>query len=326
MEDKNPTISVIILNWNGLDYLKKTIPPLREFDYPNYEIIVVDNGSTDNSVNFLKKFKNIKVIRNETNIGYSKGKNIGIKKAKGEYILFLDNDILIKDRNILKKLLRVYFKKSNIAFLQITLLDKNRNKTHNYGVYYTIYGSHKHKKEPTINEIINYKKDLVEIASPTGGFFFIKKSIWNNIGGFDESQNFHIDDVDVGPRAIIFGYKNFLYTKSHAIHLGINKTKSAKAYYERFNLLFSGNGRSIIKNYNLKNLVTLFPVFSIFHLGKTIKYSFKKRSFKIFIAFFNSIIIFVKVFPDTLRQRKKIQSKRIIKEDLFLKIKPPKFN
>ena len=95
MKNKTPLISVVMLNYNGLKYLKRTIHPILKLNYPTFEFIIVDNGSTDGSIEFIKKFKRIKLIENGENLGYSKGKNIGVKHAKGEYVLLLDNDILL---------------------------------------------------------------------------------------------------------------------------------------------------------------------------------------------------------------------------------------
>ena len=97
-----PKISIVVLNYNGLKYLQRTIPALLKIDYPAYEIIIVDNASSDKSINFLENFEGIKIVRNKKNYGCCKGKNIGIKKATGEYILLLDNDILLENRNSLK--------------------------------------------------------------------------------------------------------------------------------------------------------------------------------------------------------------------------------
>ena len=99
MKDDNcPLVSVVMLNYNGLKYLKETIPPILELDYPNYEFIIVDNGSTDGSIEFINEFEKIRLIENGENLGYSNGKNIGVWEAKGEYILSLDNDILILNK------------------------------------------------------------------------------------------------------------------------------------------------------------------------------------------------------------------------------------
>jgi len=326
MRKNFPPISVIVLNWNGLHFLKRTIPLLCSLNYTNYEIIVVDNGSNDGSINFLKKFKKVKVIKNNQNLGYSKGKNIGFKSAKGEYAFSLDNDILVKDKDILQKLLNIYCSLKNIGFLQVPLLNKGEKKTSYYGLFYSFYGSNMHKKKVNIQKILTYPSKLTEIAGSTGGIFFIQRSKWKNIGGFDESQSFQIDDVDIAARSMILGYKNFLYTKTYAIHLGINKTSTADSYAKRMALLFSGHARSMIKNYRTANLLWAFPSLFCYQFLKAIKYSIKKGSLKVFFSFISSVVFFLRNLPNTLRERKIIQSKRKIKKDIFLKIKPPKFS
>jgi len=321
--EKYPLISVIMLNYNGLKYLKRTIPPILKLDYPNYEFIIVDNGSTDGSIKFIKKNKNIRLIENGENLGYSKGKNIGVKKAKGKYILLLDNDILIKDKKLLNKL--IYLKEKNNSIIQPTLVDINRNETSHYGIFYSYYGTNLHKPCLPLN-LFKKSKTLLEIGAATGGIMFFKKTIFANIGYFDESQKFNLDDFEIGMRAWIFGYKELLYTKTRVIHLGITHSQNPDDYARRFKMMFSGKARAILKNYTMINIFLRFPIMFFFQLVKSLRYSFKKRSIKVFFAFLWSIGFFLKNLPDALKERKKIQSKRIIKEDIFLKIKPPKFN
>jgi GT2 family glycosyltransferase len=321
--NNNSLISIVVLNYNGLNYLKRTIPPILELDYPNYEFIIVDNGSTDGSVEFIKGFEKIKLIENRENLGYSKGKNIGIREAKGKYILSLDNDILLTNNNILTDIMQFYEK--NMGFVQILLKDIDcENNTH-HGIYFSMYGANLHKKPRSITELMDYKKHIL-IGASAGGCFFISKDKWMLIGEFDESQPFNLDDIDVGATAWIYGFKNYLYTNSYAVHLGINKTSTAESYSNRFKLVFSGHARSMVKNYRLSNLIMCFPLILIFQFIKSIRYSVKRRSIKIFLAFLWSINLFLKNFPDTLKQRKIIQSKRTIKDDVFLKIKPPSFD
>jgi len=325
MKDKKfPLISVVMLNYNGLEYLKRTIPPILKLDYPNYEFIIVDNGSNDGSLQFIKKFKKIKVIENKKNLGLSRGKNLGIKKANGEYIFSIDNDIVVNiNKNDLERLINFY--KEDAGFIQFPLKNKNSNRIFYYGVYFSFYGLNMHRPSVDIKKILNLSGDFIEIGGPTGGCFFCSKKNWEKIGGFDESQTFNIDDADIGSRSMIYGYKNYLYTKDYFIHLGIGKTLTIKNYCNKYKLLFSGHARSIIKNYSLKNLILLFPIFFIFQSIKTIRYSIKKRSPTVLLAFLKSLSIFIKNLPDTFRQRKIVQSKRIIKKDIFLEIKVPRF-
>src|SRR5260221_7257664 len=114
--DQYPLITIVILNYNGEKYLQITLPQLSKLTYPNIEIIIVDNGSKDRSIIFLEQQENITLIKNSTNLGYSAGKNQGIKAAKGEYVFLLDEDIFIDDLDLLQILLENY--KANTGFIQ----------------------------------------------------------------------------------------------------------------------------------------------------------------------------------------------------------------
>jgi GT2 family glycosyltransferase len=101
-------ISIILINWNGLKWLSKCISSLQNQTYKNIEIILVDNASTDGSIEFVEsKFPKIKIIKNKQNLGFSKGNNIGISKAKGEFILLMNNDTWV-EKNFLDKLIIFY--------------------------------------------------------------------------------------------------------------------------------------------------------------------------------------------------------------------------
>lgn len=321
---KYPLISLVMLNYNGLKYLKQTIYPILKLEYQNYEFIIVDNGSTDGSIEFIKKFKKIRLIENGENLGYSKGKNIGVKQAKGTYILLLDNDILISSKLRLDKFIENY--DSSTFFLQPLIINKGSKTTPYYGLYYAFYGQNNLRKNYSYKSINNSYKEKIEIPASNGGCVFINKRVFEEMGRYDESQKFHIDDFDIGPRAMLSGYHNYLLNKINVLHLGIDHQLTKKKIIFNIKYLFSGNGRSIIKNYTLKNIIIKFPIFFIFQLIKALRYSFKKGSIKILLAFFWSVRFFLKNLPKTLNQRKIIQSKRIVKEDIFLKIKPTKFD
>jgi len=324
-KNSKPLISIIMLNCNGQKFLEKTIPKILKLDYPNYEFIISDNNSTDGSLKFIKKFNEIKLIENKENLGVSKGKNLGIKKARGKYILVVDNDILVNlNKKNLEDLIKFY--KDNIGFIQFPILNKNNKNTIYYGIYFTLYGTNAHRPFVSIKKILDTPNKFIEIGSSASGSFFCSKKNWEEIGGFDETQTFNIDDVDIGPRAWIYGYKNYLYTKNYFIHLGVGKTERPEEYAQKFKFFFSGHARGMIKNYNLRNLILLFPIFFIFQSIKAVKYSFKKKSHTVLLAFLDSLGLFISKLPDTINQRRIVQSKRTLKDDVFLKIKPPKFN
>jgi GT2 family glycosyltransferase len=323
---KNPFISIVILNFNGLEYLKRTIHPLTELNYPNYEIIIVDNASSDASVAYIKvNFPAIRLIENEKNVGYSRGKNVGVSQASGECVLLLDNDIAINDKDLLSKLSKNNREKK-IGLIQIPLVDEGCNDTRYYGLFFSFYGINSHLPYISIEKILNSKLDLIQIAAPTGGCIFFRKSVWQHIRGFDEIQPFNLDDVDIGPRAWLYGYENYLYTKSYCVHLGTADTIPPDVYVSRFRWIFSGHAIALLKNQSLSNLLVRFPVFCMFQIIKAVRYSFKKKSISILRAFFFSFKFFLFNLSYILRQRANIQSSRVIESDIFLKIPVPKFD
>jgi GT2 family glycosyltransferase len=104
----SPLVSVIILNWNGADYLGRCVASVLETDYPTnlLEVIVVDNGSTDNSAKSVKKmYPKVKLVENRRNLGFCIGNNIGIKIASGDLIILLNNDTIV-DKAWIKNLIQ----------------------------------------------------------------------------------------------------------------------------------------------------------------------------------------------------------------------------
>lgn len=169
-EEDHPLVSVVVLNYNGMKYLKKTVPPILKLNYPNYEFIIVDNGSTDESIEYISGLNKINLIENK-NLGYSKGKNIGVKNAKGAYVLLLDNDMLIKNSDMLLDLMNI--KNRDSSLIQPLFSDCDKDKTTHYGIFFSIYGTNWHKKAYPLELIPN--KELYQIGSVLGGGYVLQK-------------------------------------------------------------------------------------------------------------------------------------------------------
>ena len=122
MSISKPLVSIIIVNYNGLELLKKCLMSLSKIQFTNYEVILVDNNSSDNSVNYVtKNFPQIILIKLDENKGFAEPNNIASKIAKGEYLLFLNNDTIVTE-NFLTELLNVIKNNEKIAICQSLLL------------------------------------------------------------------------------------------------------------------------------------------------------------------------------------------------------------
>ena len=95
VDDNMPLVSIVLVTWQGRNLLETYLPSLRNLQYPNYEVIIVDNASRDGSVEFLKKeYPEFRVVVNETNLGTAAGSNVAISFCRGKYIFWVSNDML----------------------------------------------------------------------------------------------------------------------------------------------------------------------------------------------------------------------------------------
>jgi len=334
MEKKDSSsVSIILITWNGLSFIKKTIPKLLKLKYSNTQYIFVDNGSKDGSTQYLEKIqkenkdKDIVVIKNKQNEGISIAKNQGASKATGKYILFLDDDMLIENDQFLSNITNYYNQLKNPAFLMpffLELGELEKGYTRTYGTYYYLFGVRKLKPRKKISDILQYKEEI-QIPIAQGGAMFIKNNIWKQLGGFDESQKFNLDDDDISTRAMIYGYNNYLYNKEYILHLGITKRMDKERYAWNDLTYFSGKSKSIWKNFSTSTIIWLWFFSSGRIVAESIYHSFTMKYPKIFSSTIKSIIQFFKDIPDTLEKRKVVQSNRKVKDKLILSMKAPEY-
>jgi len=200
---KTPQISIIILNWNGKEITKDCLESLKKQNFKEYEIILVDNASTDDSSKYLKKkFPKIKLIQNKKNIGYAGGNNIGIKKAKGDYILILNNDTVL-DNNFLNELWGNK-NKANILGVKNYYFDKKNiiwaigSKVNRFTMRAKLIG----------NGLMDSKEiDKRDIEHAVGSAMLINKKVIDKIGFLDNSFFAYYEETEWQTRAQNAGFK-----------------------------------------------------------------------------------------------------------------------
>jgi GT2 family glycosyltransferase len=250
---KKPIVSIITLNVNEKDFILQCLKSLGEINFPyGYEIIVVDNGSTDGSQALIKKnFPNVKLIQNKENLGFTGGNNIGAKAAKGKYLLLLNNDTKVS-KNFLLELFKVAESDDKIGICAPKQLvgDKNMILYGGGAINYTglSYSINMYKRD--------FKDDNVrETAFASGAAFFIRKSVVDKIGLFDDDYFIYHEDVDVSWRARLAGYKVVYVPKSVIRHYFKFKRRPTKMY-----LLERNRYMSLLKNYSARSLLLVAPM------------------------------------------------------------------
>jgi GT2 family glycosyltransferase len=316
-----------------LKYIEQTLPKILALLNSNTELIIVDNGSADGTVEYIKNViksnpeKKITLIENGENLGISIAKNKGAKIAQGKYLLLLDDDMLIENPKLLDNLVEYYESLENPAFLMPLFLDKEELKdgrTRSYGTYYYAFGVKKIQPRKSIKDIMKYEKPI-EIAINQGGAMFIKKDIWDELGGFDESQKFNLDDDDISTRALVYGYKNYLYNKEYIVHLGLAKRLDKDRYAWNDRTYYSGKAKSITKNFSWYNLPWVWFMASGRMGAEALWHVAMKMYPKIGFANLYSVFVYFRDLPGTFKKRRIIQKNRKRSDKYILKLRAPDY-
>ena len=316
---KEILVSLVISNYNGLSYLKDSLPQILKIKNDNNEVIVIDNNSDDGSKNYLEKIENITVIHNPFKGSKNKGLNQAIDRARGEYLLFIDNDVVITDKNILANLIAQYNSSKNTGLLTLALVNKGENQIYFYGEYLSLLSFIKKNKRIPLKD--GSKINNSKVAGVLGAAFFTRKQLFREIGYFDDMLDFGGEDVDVGIRSILMGHNNYIYSKTIATHIGMSERTENKKYRNKFFGNTIGFYLTIIKNYSVKNLLISIILFTMYQILKTFKDVFMRRDLFLLKEFSKIPFFIFSNRKRILHNRRKIQEKRLINKDTFLGIK-----
>jgi len=229
---KAKKVSIIILNWNGLDFTKKCLASIKsKTPCPDYEIIVVDNGSDAKEVRELKKMRAKKAIGklvlNGSNRGFSGGNNQGIKIAEGDYLLLLNNDTTLT-KNWLVELAKTAEKDPKIGIVGPNIESYCQPGVVFGGGYVDISGAARH----------SYSKEEGDAEQVGGAALFFKRAVLEKIGGLDEGFNpIYFEETDFCARARKAGFRVVFTPKSKVIHFegGIMKKQPGKRAFVSIN-------------------------------------------------------------------------------------------
>lgn len=247
---------------------------LEQQTFQEFEVIVVDNASSDGSVEYIKEnYPNINLIQMDTNTGFSKAVNVGIQAAKTPYVFLLNNDTEC-DHNCVKELYRAIRRSEKIFSVSSQMIQyHNREVLDNAGDVYTILGwaFNRGNGKP----MAQYAKED-RVFTACGGAAIYRKSVFEEMGYFDENFFAYREDIDVGYRARIYGYDTLYCPKAKVYHIG-SGTSGSKHNPFKVKLGVRNNIYVNYKNMPLPFLILNLPFLFI---GYTIKWIyFIKKGF-----------------------------------------------
>lgn len=293
------SLDIVIVNWNSKNHLRKCIKSILKYPSESLDkIIIVDNNSNDDSLNFLEFIddKRINLIKNKKNHGFAKACNQGAKlsDSKNKYILFLNPDIII-NKKVLDK--SVYFmerkssKSIGIFGIALTKGKKITNTCRRFPSLLTLFADTTGLSLFIKN--IGWKmlewdhKSSKKVDQLIGAYFLIRRDLFQNLNGFDERFFVYSEEVDLSYRAMLKGYSSYYYHRLKCFHYGGGCTENILVK----RLYLSNYGRLLYFKKHLKTskfLISLFLILIIEPFSRLFLYLIQLN--------FNKIICLVKAY------------------------------
>ena len=254
-------LSVIILNYNVRYFLELCLKSvIAATNGLNSEIIVVDNNSEDGSCDMVKKmFPQVRLFENKENLGFSKGNNLGIAAARGEFLCILNPDTVLGE-DTFKEILSFFNTTNNIGVVGCKLIngagvflpESKRNIPYPFVALKKLFGN---SNRYYANHLAASDNGQVDIL--VGAFMFMKKEVFDSVNGFDEDFFMYGEDIDLSFRIKKRGYNNYYFGKLTAIHFKGESTLRDRLYLKRF----FGAMKIFYKKHFKNNFVIDFFVF-----------------------------------------------------------------
>lgn len=310
---KNPLVSIIILNWNGLEHLEDCLPSVIAQTYEKIETIVVDNGSTDGSIKYVKEnYDAIKLVCNYENVGFAKGNNIGMELASGKYIAVLNNDTEL-DPNWVSSFVEVAEENPDAGMFACKILsyyDRDLIDCVGHSIYPDGLSRGRGR-----GEIDRGQYDIIEeVAFPSGCAALYRKEMLDQVGLFDATFFIYVEDSDLGMRSRLAGWKCLYVPKAVVYHkysatMGGYSPKKAlliernRIWFVAKNLPFT----MIIASFYHTFLRYLFQTYdALFGTGASSKLANSESKWTIASVLFKAYWSALKGMPEMLKKRRKI--------------------
>lgn len=295
---------------------------LRQTDYPAFKTYLLDNASTEDDIAYVRQhYPEVEVIRVIVNRGFCAAYNQAFRHCTGKYFVCLNNDVKVKP-HWLKHLVEVAENDESIATLQpkiVSFFDENKFEYAGAsGGMMDVYGYPflRGRMFDTMEDDRGQYNDVREIFWASGAAMFIRKSVLDEVGGFDEDLVFHMDEIDLNWRMHLHGYNSKVVPQAVILHVGgatITPASFKKMYWNHRNSIYL-----MLKNYGLFNVFTKTPVHVLLDYV-AIAYSILILNFTMARAILSAHFWLLTHLPMMLKNRKIVQSKRKTGDDVVLK-------
>jgi GT2 family glycosyltransferase len=260
----NPLVSVIVVNWNGEKVLPECLESLKGQTYSPMEIIVVDNGSTDQSVSMLREkfLKHVNLIESSANLGFAGGNNVGIRSAQGEYIALLNNDA-VANPGWVEEMVKVAEADPEVGMCASKIYSLDEPGVLDSAGGLLIYPDGLSRGRGRLERDVGQYEKVEEVLLPSGCACLYRRAMLDEIGLFDEDFFAYSDDTDLGLRARLGGWKCIYVPTAVAYHrysASTGRYSPLKAYLAERNRIWVA-----VKYFPIPVLL-MSPVYSLWRL------------------------------------------------------------
>lgn len=319
-EPEKIALSVIVLNWNGEKLLSRILEPLGRLEDIPYEVILADNGSGDGSVSLFEAFAKehpeipVRAVLNGRNLGASAGRNSGARDARGDYLLFLDNDVLV-DPGKTGRLLR-FLRENPEAGICGPLILNAHEKVKPASVFIGVFGVL--QMSPTMRLLASGAPRPVLYVS--SGALLVSRRWFMELGGFDEEFLYGSDDNDLGMRSWLLGRSCHIVPEARFEHLDDDPGPEKAAW--RFRNAVCLSYRLFLRNLSAGTLLALLPLFLAWSAAASLSLACSTRRPGVLLYWLCGLLDFLPKLGGTLAYRRGLQKKRVLADSAFLRYLP----
>ncbi len=263
METELPKVAIVILNFNGVDFLRRFLPGVLLSDYGNLEVVVADNGSEDDSLDYLSAQQGVRIIALGNNHGFAGGYNLALEDVFADYFIILNSDVWV-DGDWISPVIELMERDRSIAVCQPKILQYDQDE---YFEYAGAAGGHidalgypfcKGRMFGDIEKDEGQYNDTSEVFWASGAAMFVRSDVFKGLGGFDADFFAHMEEIDFCWRVKRAGYKVMVRPKSVVHHVG-GGTLGYESPFKVY-LNFRNNLILLTKNENKSKLAWLLPL------------------------------------------------------------------
>ena len=310
-----PLVSIIIVNWNGGNVFKKCLQSLADLNYPNWKLIIVDNGSTDGSNSYKVKDLKYELIQNDSNVGFAPANNQALSFTNGEFVLLLNNDTEVES-DFLNIMVEKILTDENIGVMQPKIwMADSPDKLDNAGSFLTWTGFLVHWGYGR-SDAEEFKKERV-IHTAKGACMLVRKEVISKVGLFDDDFVSYFEESDFCGRVWLAGWKVLYYPRTsikHKVGFTSKKLNQIEVNYHSLKNRIA----SYIKNFGFLGLATILIPHLFILLFLSFIYLLKFDFGKILMVFralwWNLVNI-----PNLLQKRARVQNLRKTSDTIIFK-------